>query len=235
MAVAKLDPFTDLDKRSRLALRQALQSGTGSYAAPAEVVKKLERKKLVQRSGHVHAAEEWGKVIHRWPIFWLTDEGKQVAQQIVDTLHGQAHSTIKSSAQLDAEIAEALAARPVHSARKVAATTDAIHASEAAKRRSDDAFDAAEHRAAAEAHRRAGRLHKSDPAGADAAWLHDLAAINHRQAATARASRALHTPDPARTKKTFAAFKEKLSAATEHTSMAQEYARQALAAARRRS
>ena len=111
---------------------------------------------------------------------------------------------------------------------------EALRASEAAKRRSDEVFGVAEHRAAAEAHRRTARLHKSDPSGTDAAWLHDLAAINHRQAATARASRALNAADPTRTAKTFAAFKEKLSAANKHTSMAQEYARQALAAARKR-
>ena len=118
--------------------------------------------------------------------------------------------------------------------RKVATATEALNASEAAKRRTDDVFDAAEHRAAAEAHRSAARLHKSGPTGADAAWLHDLAASNHRQAATARASRALKAADPSRTQKTFAAFQEKLSAAKEHTAMAQEYARQALVAARKR-
>ena len=112
-------------------------------------------------------------------------------------------------------------------------TAEALRASEAAKLRSDEVFGVAEHRAAAEAHQRAARLHKTDPTGTDAAWLHDLAAINHRQAATARASRALNAADPTRTAKTFAAFKKKLSAANEHTSMAQEYARQALAAARK--
>jgi len=137
---------------------------------------------------------------------------------------GEAHATArKSAAQLDAEIAEALRAKDA-----------ALRASEAAKRLSDDVYDAAEHRAAAKAHQRAMRLHKSDPVGAGAAWLHDLAAINHKQAATARASRALKATDPARTRKTFAAFQEKLSAANEHTTMAQEYARQALAAARKR-
>ena len=130
----------------------------------------------------------------------------------------------KSAAQLDAEIADALRTK-----------TAAIQASEIAKRLSDNVYDAAEHRVAAEAHRRAARLYKSDPAGVDVAWLHDLAASNHRQAATARASRALKAADPARPQKTFAAFKEKLAAANEHTSMAQEYARQALAAARKRT
>jgi len=119
--------------------------------------------------------------------------------------------------------------------RKVATATEALKASEAAKRWSDDVHDAPEHRTAAEAHRRAAKLHKSDPAGTDAAWLHDRAESNHRQAATARASRALKTADPARTQKTFAAFQEKLSAANEHTAMAQEYARQAIAAARKRA
>jgi len=139
----------------------------------------------------------------------------------------------KSPAKLDAEIAEALRTK-----------ADALRASENAKRLSDDVYNAAEHRAAAEAHRRAARLHKtlvegqapgSDPTEVDAAWLHDLAAINHRQAATARASRALKATDPARTQKTFAAFQEKLAAANEHTTMAQEYARQALAAVRKHS
>ena len=119
--------------------------------------------------------------------------------------------------------------------RKVASAADAIRASEMAKRASDDARVATEHRAAADAHRRAARLHKSDPTGADAAWSHDLAASNHRQAATARESRALEAPDPARTKKTFAAYQEKLSAANEHEAMAKEYARQALVAARKRA
>ena len=119
--------------------------------------------------------------------------------------------------------------------RKIATATEALKASEAAKRWSDDVHDAPEHRIAAGAHQRAAKLHKSDPSGADAAWLHDRAASNHRQAATARASRALKMADPARTKKIFAAFQEKLSAATEHTAMAQEYARQALAAARKRT
>jgi len=190
------------------------------------------------------------------------------------------HSTIKTAAQLDAEIAEALRAKKwqeqvaredrdrrariatpgpspeqlydervadvaagvfhgerrgrAQSFRKVATAAEALKASEAAKRWSDDVHDAAEHRAAAEAHRRAAKLHKSDPAGTDAAWLHDRAASNHQQAAAARASRALKTTDPARTPKTFAAFQEKLSAANEHTAMAQEYARQAIAAARMR-
>ena len=280
-----LDPFKDLDKRARLTLRQALQDGDGTGAAPSEVVKKLERKHLVRRTGHTFAAQEWGKVVRRWPAFALTAEGTKIAKAIIDTLYGPPegapnHSTIKTAAQLDAEIAEALRAKnwqaqveredrerraristpgpspeqlyEEHAAdvaagvthgerrgraksfRKAASATEALHASEAAKRRSDDVFDAAEHRAAAEAHRRAARFHKSDPAGADAAWLHELAAINHRQAATARASRALKTADPVRTKKTLAAFKEKLSAVNDHTTMAQEYARQALAAARKR-
>lgn len=128
----------------------------------------------------------------------------------------EGHAKIRKSApQLNAEIA--------------------LSASEAAKRLSDDVYNATEHRAATDAHRRAAKLHQADPAGAGAAWLHDLAAINHRQAATARASRALKVADPSRTQKTFAAFKEKLSAANEHTAMAQEYARQALAAAKKRT
>ena len=222
---ARIDPFRNLDKRARLALRQALESG-GSYAAPSAVVTKLEKHALARRSGHVHAPQEWGKVVRRWPVFWLTEEGTQVARSIVAALHGSAppavHSTAKSSAQLDAEIARALAALP-----------EAVRASEFAGRLSDGVYSADEHRAAAAAHHRAARLHKSTAVGKNAAWLHELAASNHKQAAAARSSRALKTPDPSRTPRTFAAFKEKLSAANEHTSMAQEYARQALAAARR--
>jgi hypothetical protein len=130
-------------------------------------------------------------------------------------------SITKSPVQLDVEIAEALRAR-------------ALQASEAAKRASDDALLAPGHREAAEAHRRASRFHKSDPAGAEAVWLHDLAAINHRQAAKAREARAYKVPDPTRTKRSLAAYQEKLAAATEHGHMAQEYARKALAEARKR-
>ena len=129
----------------------------------------------------------------------------------------------KPSAQLDAEIAAALRAK-------------ALSASEAAKRRSDDAMLAPEQIVAAAAHPRAARLHKAnktDP-GAEVVWLHDLAAINHRPAPKARASRAFNAPDPTRTKKSLAAYQEKYAAATEHGHMAQEYARQALAAARKR-
>jgi hypothetical protein len=144
----------------------------------------------------------------------------------------------KIHAQLDAEIAEVLgtapAARRVRKFRRITSAAEALRASEAAKRASDDALLAPEQIAAAAAHRRAVLLHKSDPAGAEAAWLHDRAAMNHRLAAKARASRALTVPDPTKTKKRFAAYQEQLAAATEHGSMAQELARQALAEARKR-
>ena len=167
----------------------------------------------------------------------------QVAREDRDRRARIAGSTGPSPEQLYEEHAADVAAGVFHGERrgrardfrKIATATEALRASEDAKRRSDDVFDAAEHRAAAEAHRSTARLHKSDPSGADAAWLHDLAASNHRQAAAARSSRALKAADPARTPKTFAAFQEKLSAANEHTAMAQEYARQALAAARKRA
>src|SRR5512135_3712744 len=105
-----IDPFKELDKRARLALRQALESGTGT--APSEVVRKLERRGLAQRSGHTHETTEWGKVVRRWPKFWLTDEGKKIAQTIVDRLRSaepQAHATTKSPRRLDREIAATLA------------------------------------------------------------------------------------------------------------------------------
>ena len=120
-----LDPFKDLDKRERLTLRQALQDGDGTGAAPAEVVKKLERKHLVRRTGHMHSAQEWGKVVRRWPVFALTAEGTKIAKEIVDTLYGPPggtpnHSTIKTGAQLDAEIAVALRAKSAKSAMRPA-------------------------------------------------------------------------------------------------------------------
>lgn len=139
--------------------------------------------------------------------------------------------TREKSARIAAEIAEALRAKPLRESTSVA---EALRASETAKRSSDDALLAPEQTAAAAAHRRAARLHKTDPAGAEAAWLHDLADIHHRQAAKARMSRALNAPDPTRTKKSLAAYQDKLAAAAEHGDMAQEYARQALAAARKR-
>lgn len=127
--------------------------------------------------------------------------------------------------------------------RRAASAAEALRASETAKHASDDALLAPQQREAAEAHRRAARLHKSrrgpegeaDPAGAEAASLHEYAMINHRQAAKARESRALKAEDPTRTKKHFAAYQEKLAAAKEHGMMAQEYARQALTAARERA
>lgn len=122
-----------------------------------------------------------------------------------------------------------------HAAKKIATAAEALRATERAKALTDDAYSVLDHRTAADAHRYAARLHKSDSAGKEAAWLHDLAAINHRQAANARASQAYKAPDPTHTKRTFAAYQEKLSAANEHTTMSQEYARQAIVAARRRT
>jgi hypothetical protein len=109
-----LDPFKDLDKRSRLALRQALQDRDGSGAAPSAVVKKLARRNLVTLSGHTYDAQEWGKVVRRWPVFSLTDEGTRVAKAIVAELATRApvgHSTVKTPSQLDAEIAETLSGK----------------------------------------------------------------------------------------------------------------------------
>jgi len=120
--------------------------------------------------------------------------------------------------------------------RKIATAAEALRASEHAKRLTDDAYSPDEHRAAADAHRRAARLHKSDPTGAEAAWLHDLAESNHRQAAKWRS--AASKGDPVRaiqTKKSFASYQEKMAAAREHGIMAEEYARQALAAAKKRA
>jgi hypothetical protein len=119
--------------------------------------------------------------------------------------------------------------------RKAASAAEALRASEAAKRATDDALLAPEQTAAANAHRRAARLHRTDPAGAETAWLHERAVTNHQLAAKARASRALTSPDPTQTKRRFAAYQAQLSAASEHGAMAKEYAAQALAAARKRS
>ena len=151
-----------------------------------------------------------------------------------ETINARTVERVLSQMKREADLARQTSRGHAHSTRKIAPAAEALRASETAKRRSDEVYNAIEHRAAAKAHQRAMRLHKTDPAGAGVAWLHDLAAINHRQAATARASRALNAADPTRTAKIFAAFKEKLSAANENTYMAQEYARQALAAARKR-
>ena len=111
---------------------------------------------------------------------------------------------------------------------------DALLATEWAKKLSDDAYSAEDHRKAAKAHRRAAQLHGYTTAGADAVGWHESAALQHRQAAKARTSRAYKAPDPTATKRRFAAYKEALSAANDHSSMAMEYARRALAAARAR-
>ena len=119
-----------------------------------------------------------------------------------------------SAAQLDADIAQ--------------------RASERAKSLSDDAHSVLDHRTAADAHRYASKLHKTLAAGKDAAWLHELAESNHRQAAKARTAEAkVDAVKATQTKRGFAAYQEKLAAAKEHGIMAEEYARQALAAARK--
>lgn len=119
--------------------------------------------------------------------------------------------------------------------RKDATAANALQWSEAAKRRSDDAYTVDDHRTAAEAHRRAARIHKANLADKDVAWLHTLAESNHRQAAKARAAERKIDPVRAtRTPKAFATYQDKMAAASEHQTMASEYARQALAAARTR-
>ena len=122
-----------------------------------------------------------------------------------------------------------------HATRKITTAAEALLTSEWAKRLTDDAFSADDHRAAAKAHLHAVKIHKASADEAGAAWLHDLAASNHRQAAKWRATEArVDTVKAVRTKKTFEAYQEKITAARDHESMAQEYARQALAAARKR-
>lgn len=74
------DPFTALEKRHRLALRMALQNGTSS--APTAIVAKLERLGLVLRTGHYYEPQEWGKVVRKEPLFYLTDKGTEVAEII---------------------------------------------------------------------------------------------------------------------------------------------------------
>ena len=81
----KLDPMVDLDKRQRLALRQALANG-GMSSAPSHHVTKLEKLGLVARTGHYHEPQEWGKVVRREPMFYLTPVGEEVAQAIVAAL-----------------------------------------------------------------------------------------------------------------------------------------------------
>jgi hypothetical protein len=122
--------------------------------------------------------------------------------------------------------------------RKVTSVADALRWSEKAKQLSDDAYSADDHREAAEMHRRTALLHKSggDPAGAEVAWLHNQAVNQHRQATKARAAASKTSAERALQKsKTWAAYQEKIAAASDHQHMAQEYARQALAAARKRT
>ena len=127
----------------------------------------------------------------------------------------RAHARAKPS-ELDADIAQ--------------------RASERAKALSNDAYSVLDHRTAADAHRYAGKLHKGLAAGKDAAWLHSLAESNHRQAAKARTAEAkIDAVKATQTKRGFAAYQEKLAAARDHGIMAEEYARQALAAARKRT
>jgi hypothetical protein len=126
--------------------------------------------------------------------------------------------------------------REAHASKKIATPAEALRSSERAKALTDDAHSVLDHKAAADAHGRAAKLHKSDPAGKGVAWLHDLAESNHRQAAKARAAEGkIDAVKATQTRKGFAAYQEKLAAAREHGIMAEEYARQALAAARKRS
>ena len=107
--------------------------------------------------------------------------------------------------------------------------------SETAKRASDDAHNAGGHREAARLHDQTARAHKSGTGGGEVAWLHELAASNHRQAASWRDAEARVDPSKVtRTRKSLAAYQEKIAAASEHGSMAQEYARQAIVAAKKR-
>ena len=108
--------------------------------------------------------------------------------------------------------------------------TAALWASEIAKRLSDDAYTADDHRAAAKAHRAAAQRH-----AVDVAWLHERAEIQHRQAAKARAAvQKIDAQRALQKSKTWAVFQEELAAVGDHQHMAQEYARQALAAAKKR-
>ena len=59
--------------------------------------------------------------------------------------------------------------------RTITSAADALAWSEAAKRKTDDAYSATEHNEAARAHKDAAKRHRSDLAGAEAAWLQDLA------------------------------------------------------------
>jgi hypothetical protein len=77
-----LDPFVDLEKRHRLALRTALMDADGTASAPPAIVTKLEKLGLVIRTGHNYEPQEWGKVVRSEPLFYLTAEGTKVAEAI---------------------------------------------------------------------------------------------------------------------------------------------------------
>ena len=83
-----LDPFAALDKRARLALRHAFTSTDGMASAPSAVVRKLERGGLIIRTGSVFESQEWGKVVRRDPVFFLTDKGRAAATTIMKKLYG---------------------------------------------------------------------------------------------------------------------------------------------------
>lgn len=77
----------DLDKRQRLALRQALARGIAS--APTPHVNKLVKLGLATRTGHWYEATAWGKATRREPLFFLTAAGEEAAKAILATLAKQ--------------------------------------------------------------------------------------------------------------------------------------------------
>lgn len=160
---------------------------------------------------------------------WIIDRDDQAPFAQCDTLDC-VRATI-----INAVRDEQLGGSAHHATKRAVPAADALRASEYAKRLTDAAYSAEEHRAAAKAHERAAKLHKSDPTGVEAAWGHGLAASQHRQVAKARtAERKVDAPKALQKTKTWAAYQEKLAAVRDHTAMAEEYARQALAAAKKR-
>ena len=80
------DILSKLDKRQRIALRQAYRSSDGmSGVAPPGVLRKLVELELAVEFGE-HEVVEWGRVVSRIKAFYLTTKGEAVARYYLEQL-----------------------------------------------------------------------------------------------------------------------------------------------------
>jgi hypothetical protein len=70
-----------LTKRQRLALRHAFADPQGVVALPTNIAEQLVGRGLVYYAGYDYERQEWNKVVARWPVVVLTDEGWNVARE----------------------------------------------------------------------------------------------------------------------------------------------------------